>query len=748
MCFSVEHERNMMYVQKSKTGLNQIWAVLFLSGFAAHSVDLQTGEPLLFRPPAAGGSEMVHYFVDWGDGTLQPTAHGDSGSSPLLRKVWKRRGDYTITPFAMTRSGTVIQLEAEKVSVRGRTLEPDAALSGVRFSQNSADGELLDQMNPDASDEPYRAQSIGVRFDQPVSIDTVGLTQADRAFFPDNFRVEYSTDSGAVWQDIPASGYPCFPDPGKNEVRIPLNGLAADAIRIISYRPPQDLSGRYVLNPGSLNVTGSEELLFEMDVEPRTEADWNNLWLIYGAAANEIKYDFVGYPHPTGRPDEGGMLLIGSTIWAHWNSMKLSWLHHPSAKAYFEKTVNSYPQDEQGLMGVSPGSFYHLDHSKHYVTPAIFISGIAHWFLMHRDEAFLQTRDKKSGMALLEKMRKAMRYQLEDLHGETGVLTIRDPEHDGTPSGKPGNYWDVWRFGYKSAYANLLFYQSLDWMARLETALGNPSVAGEYRNLRAKVKKRFNETFWNKRSGRFIGWEDINGSRQDYGFTWVNLEAVACGIASEEHALSVLNWLDGNRKIYADTSTGEDIYYWKIAPRSNTVAAEENPAYWDSWSLPVGAGTQGEYGGQIQNGGHIFYVSYYDLMSRLRINGVQDAMRRMNVILDEFHTDQLRRKPGNRLGSTHVEGILREFPESGLVPLFFVTGILGLEPDADGLRIAPSLPEGWSFAAINEYWFAGNAYRIQAERHLERPSVNNGEIRIPAEGRWRLTPGGAVEELR
>ena len=168
---------------------------------------------------------------------------------------------------------------------------------------------------------------------------------------------------------------------------------------------------------------------------------------------------------------------------------------------------------------------------------------------------------------------------------------------------------------------------------------------------RAKVKEQFNEVFWNEKTGRFTGCIAKDGTSQDYGFTFVNLEAMASGIATLEHARKIFEWLDGERTVYGDTSKKEDIYHFKVAPRANTLAAEAvNPSFWDDWTMKVGPGTVGEYGTQIQNGGHIFYVSYYDLMSRLETLGITDAMTRMRVILDEFHKDQLRRKPGNASG--------------------------------------------------------------------------------------------------
>ncbi len=692
---------------------------------------IETAQVFTFKPPVAGGSEMVYYLIDWGDGTMTPTARGFATASPSVAKIWKKPGNYQINARAVTLSGKVIPLKKQSIAVTGKVLS-DVFLPAREFGGA-----------PVAT--PYVPQFMALHFEQVQSLDALWIERHPGFPFPDNFCIEFSTDGGVVWNDIPAASFMNFPDTRKSYVVIPLHGLCANAVRVISYRPPEVEKGHYALRLGSLRASARTQALFEMDADPTTAADWNNMWLVYGTAANEVHHSFTPW-RPTDRPDEGGLLGIGSTIWAHWNSMKLSWLDDPSSKIFYEGIVNSYPQDDLGLVGVSPGSFLHLGHSKHYVTPAIFTAGLSHWHLMHRNAAFLQNTFPKTKGTLLERMRKAMRYQLETMGGQRGVLTIRDPQHDGTVKGQSGNYWDGWRFGYQSAYENTLYYESLRWMSRLESSLGNHQQASAYAALRDVVKKRYNELFWDDTKGRYIGAIDAEGNRHDYGFTFVNLEAIASGIALPKRAEKVLQWLDGERIVDSDTSKGADIYHFRIAPRANTLAAEAvKPSWWDNWTMEVGPGTMGEYGKQIQNGGHIFYVSYYDLMARLRTRGADAAFRRMRVILDEFHKDQLRRKPGNRLGSTHLEGILREFPESGLVPLFFVTGILGLEPDADGLRISSSLPSGWRFAGVTEYHFAGQGYRIRAERDLPKPVVNGNQITVPSKGKWILKPDGTLK---
>jgi hypothetical protein len=94
------------------------------------------------------------------------------------------------------------------------------------------------------------------------------------------------------------------------------------------------------------------------------------------------------------------------------------------------------------------------------------------------------------------------------------------------------------------------------------------------------------------------------------------------------------------------------------------------PELVETWGGELDPARQGKYGLSMQNGGSIFYTSYYDLHSRLRYEGISDAMQRLGGIVDEFEKDELRRVPSNHVGHTLIVGVLLCFPESGLVPMF------------------------------------------------------------------------------
>ena len=722
--------------------LIQLLILMGTAGFVSAETG-RTGEPVECEAFFRHCSEHLYYTFDWGDGSVSATAHGSSKRMAYLKHRYNQPGKYTAVWTAVTMSGRQLPGEKTSFDIAGQAVSPvnPPASRGVAYPALSLPANMPMSTAPQAN--PFHTAWIARIYDKLYSFDEVIIVPAPGVAFPEYFSVEYSMDSGRTWQEIPSANYVHFPDPKGKRVCVPMRGVTADAIRVVSHRPPPGPRG-YGLEFSGFDAVCSTRLLFQCDGSPKYNAALNNMWLVFGSAENE-NHGFGAW-YPTDRPDSGGMMGIGSTIWAHWNSLKISWIDTKYSE-YYEDMINGYPLDEQGRIGVTVGQWLHLGHSRHYSGQAIFISGVAHYFLAHRDPAILQRKDRFNGMTLIDKVRKVMQYQLKDMQGEKGVLVVTDPDNDGTIKGKSDNYWDGWRFGWMSAYENALFYDSLLKMAMLEEYLGRKPEADQYRTLAVTVREQYNKLFWDEKKGRYIGAIDRLGNRHDYGFTFVNVKAIAYGLAPVDRAQRIIAWLDGQRVVEGDTSTGADIYHFKVGPRANTLAAEAvKPSWWDNWTMEVGKGMPGEYGKQIQNGGMIFYVSYYDLMARLNAVGIANAMKRLDVITDEFCKDQLRRSPGNSFGIMGTLGIIREFPESGLVPLFYLHGIIGVRPEVDGLVIVPHLPDGWSFAEVTEYRYAGQVYYIRVDRNAKEPKIDavNGltKLLVPAGSAWKLKLAG------
>jgi hypothetical protein len=216
-----------------------------------------------------------------------------------------------------------------------------------------------------------------------------------------------------------------------------------------------------------------------------------------------------------------------------------------------------------------------------------------------------------------------------------------------------------------------------------------------------------------------------------------------------------MDWIDGRRTIAGDTATGDDIYHYKFSPRLTTLAAESSKdnyfkLFFGGDTNTVGKGGAASWGLSAQNGGTIFFISYYDLHARQQTLGTDSAIKRMDVILDEAKKDDLRRMPKNPvIGVGTPVGIIREFPESGLVPFYFVDGVMGLQPAPAGLRIAPAFPKEWGKATIRDFYFAGKPWTITADYAADKPRkemTGDGQTHliVPAGKIFLLAPDGTL----
>lgn len=404
--------------------------------------------------------------------------------------------------------------------------------------------------------------------------------------------------------------------------------------------------------------------------------------------------------------------------------------------------------------------------TRHPITNVNFIRGSAEYFSWTTDLPFLRSN--------IGKMRAALRFAIEEFGvNEHHVVRVPWLGHEGTSGlvfdedgkktlltgrGVGNNYWDLLPFGGDDALATIYLYDALRAFAAIESAIdthrewaipmdGRPFDADALARLTEQVRARARRTFWNDETGRFVGWRDRNGRAYDYGFVFVNTEAVAYGVASGDQARRIYDWLDGRRIVAGDTSQGADIYHWRFGPRSTTRRNVETYVW--AWSAPESI----SWGNQVQDGGGVLGFTYFDLMARLRTLGPDDAWRRLRAVIDWFGDVQSEggyrayyARPGRGTlqggGPPGGLGFDHEFMESVLVPQVMLYGFLGVEPHPGGLRINPRLPSDWPSLTVT---------RIQAHGHVLDVTASPDEIRLtarvadgsaflilPPDGRWRV----------
>ncbi len=260
-------------------------------------------------------------------------------------------------------------------------------------------------------------------------------------------------------------------------------------------------------------------------------------------------------------------------------------------------------------------------------------------------------------------------------------------------------------------------------------------------------------------TGRF-GTVDLDGVMHDYGWTFLNNEAVYYDFATPEQARTIRDWISGRRVVEGDTSTGKDIYHWRFGPRAST--RRNVDYYFWAWSAPESI----PWGYQVQDGGGVLGFSYHDLMCRLKVDGPEDTWKRLQEILTWF--DETQAEGGYRayygkdptrgsMQGGNVPGGLgldREFFESILVPQVMLYGFLGFQPTAVGFRIEPRLPKDWPEASITRVHLHDMVFDLTAKAdgriklRVERGSELPMTITLP-KGKWATTaPGAQVEGHR
>lgn len=581
---------------------------------------------------------------------------------------------------------------------------------------NTLDGNSETFWSSSASSTQHKTEWIRFDFDQLAAIRGVTLTPRANGYgFPTDFALEYSYDEdGTYWFPVNGTSREDFATPTTTVNLAIMGRVYARRLRLMATGLGKDDFGNFYFQLAGISfLEHTTRIPYQLEREGDFSAQINNLWNIYGALGDttDAVYSFGNEP-------------------AYFEWMALKYLWSETSSSYVSTLLTrmlTHPMCANGYVWSWGNQMLWPTGSggRHEENNAKYILGCWRYWCWKRDDSFFNLSDStkvtspgapscedvSQGMTIKEKLRLAMQYLDEERHGNEGGILLEDSgETDGTTSGDPTNYWDNWRFGYKNAYDNIYYYAALEAMAQMEEVWGNTERGAELHARRAGVRAAYNTEFWSTTKGRYIGTKDINGTVRDYGFTFLNTEAVYYGLADQSQAESIYSWLSGTRIISGETSTGTGIYALKWAPRANTIAAEKTgpPYWWEDLGGAIRVDTNAaKYGNHLENGGAILYTSFYDVLARAKYLGIGNADTRLGVILDEFRTDQLRRDPANSAGAAWVYGIIGEYPESGMVGALPVYLYGGLEADARGLHLKPQFPEGMTGVVIRGITYAG-----------------------------------------
>ncbi len=405
--------------------------------------------------------------------------------------------------------------------------------------------------------------------------------------------------------------------------------------------------------------------------------------------------------------------------------------------------------------------------SRHVVNQPMFLRGCCDYFNWTGDVDFLRKN--------IQRMRHALDYAINEFE-IVKYSCVRVPwvGHDGRPAfgrdakgnryghvgfGIGGNYWDILPFGGRECLATIYHYDAILRMAALEEAISarsdwevpkSVSKFADYRDpqwlrtLAGKMKDA-NGQFWNEETGRFVAAIDVDGNRYDFGFTFVNNEAIYYGYANDEQAKSIESWLTGQRIVEGDTSQGADIYRWRFGPRSTT--KRNLDYYFWGWS----AAETIPFGDQVQDGGAVLGFGFHDMMAKVRVIGPDKALKYLEENAKWFREVQAEggyrnyyapeKKRGTMQGANIPGGLGldKEFFESVMYPQVMLFGFAGFEPKKDGFTIEPKLPQKWESFSIDRILWQDQKIAIRLTHDTIELTTEGREreikLRLP-EGTW------------
>lgn len=405
-------------------------------------------------------------------------------------------------------------------------------------------------------------------------------------------------------------------------------------------------------------------------------------------------------------------------------------------------------------------------------------------FLLALDNYISATNDTEFFVDIMPKARKALMFLAYGLDGRSGLVDISFMYgHNGigwsaSENGRVRNlgdgigngYWDIITAPEVNLEANTYFYQGLGVLARLEQRLidaghtgdkvekvknrtpGGDKISYEYdvksllelqQTVKENIEKDCNVVkmpdgtyknkggLWNPETERFFsGIRKDTGALIDYGFTYFNLETLAAGIGTAEQRNLVMSWLNGDRIIEGDDSTGDDIYFYEFAPRFSTKANIYDYGFYY---------TSPGYSKQVQDGGAVICWSYYDLVSRIDISGTDDAFKRLKNIQSWYEKVQEAGGEGSDFYSDYymyletgdekyvlqqsgaqngAMGLDTEFLESIILSASIPYGFFGMDGGSHNtMSFTNKLPSDLKYLQIDNMSFSGMTYSVRMEKN-------------------------------
>jgi hypothetical protein len=381
-----------------------------------------------------------------------------------------------------------------------------------------------------------------------------------------------------------------------------------------------------------------------------------------------------------------------------------------------QKNLLEYFRDyAQSSNGHMKGRTYHLDHpwgdSNLYDADAAYAMAVSDMYQYAADPTWLAS--------MRSSVERSIAYMVDNSYVAADGLFRNDiTTCSGTKSIREWN--DAFYIKWESGYINELMYKALsDWAGLEQTVFGDADKAASYRAMAEKLKEQFNKDaadggLWDPGTGMFAYWRCPDGTV--YGkveHTQINLQAINFGMVDVQRARKILAGIDKNMQRF----------HLPLIPQ-NFIPFKPTTEDWT-----------GDHFTTSLEDGPIYPLMTQEYMRAAAMVGERDrSLTYLNNAVSRYTKDGY-----NNFSfldwNLGVHGGEAWFPSNANAGTGLFTDVLGIEPTAEGVTVAPNIPSSMNGTKVTKAIHADDSLTVTYHDELSQ-TVDYSSATQPVTLQW------------
>lgn len=373
-------------------------------------------------------------------------------------------------------------------------------------------------------------------------------------------------------------------------------------------------------------------------------------------------------------------------------------LYDPATTASQEKLLTFFKDNAQESNGHMRGRSFHRDYTwtanQLFDADPSYAMAVSDMYQYSGDTAWLKT--------MKSSVESALSYMLTNQYASGDGLFHNDTENCVKLHGE--REWnDAYYVKYESGYVNELMYGALnDWAGIERSVFHDDALATSYAQTAAHIKQTFNKStsdggLWDPATGMFAYWRCPDGTVQGATeHTQINLQAIIYGLVDLPRARQILSEID------------------------NLVAKNHLPLIPQNF-IPMKANVEDWTGDHFQSGledGVIYPLMTEEYMRAAALVGERSqSLAYLNNTVERYTKDGF---DGFSFMDWQLQPRFGEawFPSNANGATGLFSDVLGIQPTAGGVTIAPNIPQEMNGTSVTRTIHANDKLTITYTNEL------------------------------